>query len=251
MSNNSLQTNISNDLADDELIAAMANLSNEPDPIVTPTGRGVITHTVVTPTVVKPQSVADSYIRELRGWSDSSNYSAKSGSNHDQFDSDDIIDITPQNISSIGSKLMLGSKGVHQYTPERTQHTFQYHDSEDYETIHSPRGYEEIHCEPSDVGEKVDAIYNKLCSVEQTDSDLVEGFTHVNDYLDSLSKDLIKLKIDTANSTSSMRAQVNNLQLQVEDVKTTVGSLGTKLDTVLFELATISRTLAQQRYRLE
>lgn len=217
-----LETNICSDVnCENDLIAAMSQLSSEPDPPAAP---------------VMP-SLADAYIGHLKdGWASAA-------------DRDDVIMITPQNLSRAQGSLMLGNGPTydanraahyqaHLRAHAQAQHSQRhFNEASGYSSIRTPSGYDEVSDEEAnlldDLTEKADAIYDKVCSVEQTDAYLVEGFTHVNDYLDMLSKDIMKLKIDMERRDIELRAAFNNMRNQIQVSNANNALLSEKLDRVL------------------
>lgn len=196
------ETNICNDIeCENDLIAAMSQLSSESD------------------IQLEKLSVADAYIGHLQDAWSSASYT------------DDIIDVRPQNLSRARDSLLLGSNSSH------TRYQSEHYTLRENSTINTPIGYDDISDDETnllnDLNEKADAVYNKICSIEQTDADLVEGFTHVNDYLDSLSKDIIKLKIDMSRRDMELCTVINNMQNQVNISVAATTELNEKIDRVL------------------
>ena len=76
-----------------------------------------------------------------------------------------------------------------------------------------------------EVEEKIDATYNKLCSLEQTDADIVEGLTHINDYLDSIHQQDARNQITNTKSIQELRADVSTLKEGQAEIRKSITEL--------------------------
>lgn len=130
---------------------------------------------------------------------------------------DEIIEITPTNVSQIAQKVLPSS-----YNDDDVE--LGGYASEDNVSLH-------------DLVDKIDATYNKLCSLEQTDADLVESLTHVNDYLDSIHQQGARNQITTEKSIQMLRSNVASLTEGQLEIRKSIAELSTKLaciqDTIL------------------
>lgn len=150
------------------------------------------------PSTGKPgPSTADYYIGLVNAWK--------------KAEDDEVIEITPTNVSQIAQKVL---------------------PSVNYDDDVELGVYAEDNVSLHDLVDKIDATYNKLCSLEQTDADLVESLTHVNDYLDSIHQQGVKNQINTMKAIKALHNSVASLVDGQAEIRKSIADLSTRLAAV-------------------
>lgn len=156
-------------------------------------------------------SAADSYINDIYSW-------AKSDSTYGE-----VINVTPASISQVG-------RGISVRPPSYAHVTFAA-DTRDDDSAEMFTG---------DIEEKVDAIYDKLCSLATINSESVEESHQFNDQLESVHNTLVESIRSSNESSKSIRKDISLLSAQVAEIRCDIADIKGVLSQLMNRLSAIT-----------
>lgn len=126
---------------------------------------------------------------------------------------EDTIEITPSSISQV----VKGTKLPSSNTPQKARS----YPEDDRYYVEEETSYQELE-------EKVDATYDKLCSLEQTDADMVDGMYHISKCLDDLYRK-VKSVDELRNEVAALQANQKIIMETLHDIRIRVTEMHQKL----------------------